>query len=86
MLLLKDAIKQRLENLMYDKNIKSKYELACEAGLNPSLITDFFNDRTKYPTIDTLFLICEGMNITLCDFFNDSLFEIENIVIEKDSK
>ncbi len=86
MLLLKDAIKQRLENLMYDKNIKSKYELACEAGLNPSLITDFFNDRTKYPKIDTLFLICEGMNITLCDFFNDSLFEIENIVIEKDSK
>ena len=76
---LNEAIKIRLENLMKEKNINSKYEISCDAGLNPSLLTDFFRSRTLYPRIDTLYLICEGMGITLEEF------NIENIEI-KDSK
>ena len=75
----------RLENLMKEKNISSKYEISCDAGLNPSLLTDFFRSRTLYPRIDTLYLICEGMGITLEEFFKDPMFNIENIEI-KDSK
>lgn len=66
---LNEAIKIRLENLMKEKNINSKYEISCDAGLNPSLLTDFFRSRTLYPRIDTLYLICEGMGITLEEFF-----------------
>lgn len=84
-MLLNEAIKVRLENLMKEKNIGSKYEISCDAGLNPSLLTDFFRSRTLYPRIDTLYLICEGMNITLEEFFKDPIFNIENIEI-KDSK
>ena len=84
-MLLNEAIKNRLENLMKEKNINSKYEISCDAGLNPSLLTDFFRSRTLYPRIDTLYLICEGMNITLEEFFKDPMFNIENIEI-KDSK
>lgn len=84
-MLLNEAIKTRLKNLMEEKNISSKYEISCDAGLNPSLLTDFFRSRTLYPRIDTLYLICEGMNITLEEFFKDPLFNIENIEI-KDSK
>lgn len=82
---LNEAIKLRLENLMKEKNISSKYEISCDAGLNPSLLTDFFRSRTLYPRIDTLYLICEGMGITLEEFFKDPMFNIENIGI-KDSK
>ncbi len=82
---LNEAIKLRLENLMKEKNISSKYEISCDAGLNPSLLTDFFRSRTLYPRIDTLYLICEGMGITLEEFFKDPMFNIENIEI-KDSK
>lgn len=82
---LNEAIKIRLENLMKEKNINSKYEISCDAGLNPSLLTDFFRSRTLYPRIDTLYLICEGMGITLEEFFKDPMFNIENIEI-KDSK
>lgn len=85
-MLLNEAIKTRLENLMQEKNINSKYEISCDAGLNPSLLTDFFRSRTLYPRIDTLYLICEGMNITLEEFFKDPMFNIENIEVEKDSK
>lgn len=85
-MLLNKAIKIRLENLMKEKNISSKYEISCDAGLNPSLLTDFFRSRTLYPRIDTLYLICEGMNMTLEEFFKDPIFNIENIEVEKDSK
>lgn len=84
-MLLNEAIKLRLENLMKEKEISSKYEISCDAGLNPSLLNDFFRSRTLYPRIDTLYLICEGMNITLEEFFKDPMFNIENIEI-KDSK
>lgn len=84
-MLLNEAIKTRLENLMNEKEINSKYEVSCDAGLNPSLLNDFFRSRTLYPRIDTLYLICEGMNITLEEFFRDPMFNIENIEI-KDSK
>lgn len=85
-MLLNEAIKSRLNNLMEEKQKNSKYELSCDAGLNPSLINDFFRNRIAYPRIDTLYLICEGLNITLYEFFNDPIFNIENIEIEKDSK
>ena len=83
-MLLNEAIKLRLENLMKEKEINSKYEISCNAGLNPSLLNDFFRNRTLYPRIDTLYLICEGMNITLEEFFKDPMFNIENIEV-KDS-
>ena len=78
---LNEAIRIRLENLMKEKNKDSKYQLSCDAGLNPSIINDFFRNRISYPRIDTLYLICEGLNITLEEFFKDPLFDIENIEI-----
>lgn len=79
---LNEAIKIRIEELLHEKNISSKYQLSCNAGLNPSLLTDFFNNRTLYPRVDTLFLFCEAMNLTLEEFFDDSIFNIENIEIQ----
>lgn len=83
---LNEAIKLRLENLMKEKEKSSKYEVSCDAGINPSLLNDFFRSRILYPRIDTLYLICEGLGITLQEFFNDSIFNIENIEVQKDSK
>ena len=70
---------------MKEKDKNSKYKLSCDAGLNPSLLNDFFRNRISYPRIDTLYLICEGLDITLEEFFSDPIFNIENIEI-KDSK
>ncbi len=84
-MLLNEAIKTRLKNLMKEKNVKSKYELSCEAGINPSIVNDFFRSRTLYLRVDTLYLLCEGLGITLEEFFKDPVFNIENIEI-KDSK
>lgn len=85
-MLLNDAIKVRIENLMKEKNKNSRYELSCDAGLNPSSLNDFFRNKISYPRIDTLYLLCESLGISLEEFFNDSMFNIENIEVEKDSK
>lgn len=85
-MLLNEAIKFRLQELMKEKNIKSNYQVTCKAGLHPSLLTDFLASRTLYPKIDTLFLLCIGLDITLEEFFNDPIFNIDNIETQKDSK
>ena len=85
-MLLNEAIKIRLKNIMKEKNISSNYEVTNKAGLHPSLLTDFLANRTLYPIIDTLYLLCEGLGLTLQEFFNDPIFNIENIQVEKDSK
>ena len=53
-MLLNEAIKIRLKNIMKEKNISSNYEVTNKAGLHPSLLTDFLANRTLYPIIDTL--------------------------------
>ena len=42
---LNEAIKLRLKNIMEEKDKNSKYEVSCAAGLNPSLLNDFFRNR-----------------------------------------
>lgn len=85
-MLLNEAIKIRLDNIMKEKNIASRYELSCDSGLNPSSLNDFYRNKNAYPRIDTLYLLCESLGITLEDFFKDPLFNRENIEVEKDSK
>lgn len=85
-MLLNEAIKERIKKLMEENNINSSYELTLKSGLHPSLLTDFFTSRTLYPKMDTMFLLCQGLGLTLEEFFNDPLFNIENIEVEKDSK
>lgn len=85
-MLLNEAIKIRLTNLMKEKNINSRYKISCASGLNPSSLNDFYRDKITYLRIDTLYLICESLGITLEEFFKDTMFNIENIEVQKDSK
>lgn len=78
---LNDAIKLRLSELMKENSLNN-YKLSCNAGLNPSQLNDFTRGRITYPRIDTLYLWCEAMDITLEDFFHSPLFKIENIDIK----
>ncbi|MBE5806476.1 MAG: helix-turn-helix transcriptional regulator [Clostridiales bacterium] len=70
---LGDATRKRIKNLLKEKNMKP-YELTKAAGIAMPTLTDFMNNNTKNLRMDTLLHLCEGFNITLSDFFNDSLF------------
>ena len=76
---LSKAIIQRINNLMIDKNIENPYQLALNCGLDESVIRSVLNGRTQYPSVHTMFFIAYGFNMTLSEFYNDKLFDIDNI-------
>ncbi len=69
-----DAITQRILNLCKLKDITPN-KLGTIAGLDPSTITSIFYGKSKNPGILTIKTICDGLGITLFDFFNDELFK-----------
>lgn len=62
----------RIEQLCKRKNI-SRYRLAQESGIAQSSISTLLN-RKSVPTIQTLEKICEGLDITLAQFFANDEF------------
>ena len=63
-------INARLRKILKQKGW-TRYRLSKESGLSESTITNIFN-RGNTPTIGTLEIICNSMNITLSQFFADN--------------
>ena len=59
--------KQRIRALMLERNW-SEYRLAISSGLSQSTVANIFNRNTT-PSIVTLEAICQGLGITLAQFF-----------------
>ncbi len=71
---LEEAITIRIRNLCEEKGITPN-KLATIAGLPSSTIRCIFYGRSKNPGTRTILDICQALEITLFDFFNDSLFK-----------
>lgn len=68
-------IKQRVRYYMDIKKMNNN-QLAIAAELNPSVISSLFT-RSGEPEITTLSSICNGLNITLSEFFaEDEEYEL----------
>lgn len=75
-----DYVIKRIEELCEQKNW-SKYRLAKESGIPHSTIFNMLK-RTNTPTISTLVKICNGLGITLSQFFADD----EYVTLTKQQK
>lgn len=72
-LVLADAIRLKINNLLDEYNVNVWY--VCKySGIPCSTLTTFLNGKTKLLKLDTLLHICEVFNITLNEFFEDSIF------------
>jgi len=71
---LSDATRKRINFLLKEKNMKL-WDLSKAAGISLPTISDFLKNDTKNLRMDTMLHICEGFNITLKEFFDDTLFE-----------
>ena len=67
------AVKDRLLCLCDEKNF-SIHKLAMESAVAPSTIKDILYGKSKNPGIVTLKMLCDGLGITLIDFFNTNAF------------
>ena len=67
------AVKNRLLQLLGEKRMPI-HRLAMESGVAPSSIKNILYGKSKNPGIVTLKLLCDGLGITLIDFFNTEVF------------
>jgi DNA-binding Xre family transcriptional regulator len=52
----------------------TQYKLALNSGLSHATITTLVKGKHKGANIITLYAVCQGLEITLVDFFNDEMF------------
>lgn len=68
------AVVKRLEELIKERGITVN-KLANLSGVSPSTVKNIFNGVSKNPGIITIKLLCDGMGITITEFFNSPIFE-----------
>lgn len=67
------AIKNRILQLCGERNITIN-KLANICGLPPSSVKAILYGRSNNPKILTIKIICDGLNLTLSEFFNTNEF------------
>lgn len=71
---LSDAIRIRIKELMKNNNINGN-KLSLESGIDRSTINRFLRKENKSIKIETITLICQALDISLKDFFDDNVFK-----------
>ncbi len=69
-----DTIKNRILQLCGERDI-SINKLATICGLPPSSIKNILYGKSKNPKIITIKIICDGLNMTLGEFFSTEEFD-----------
>ena len=63
------TVKNRLLMLLEEKKM-SIHKLAIESTVAPSTIKNILYGKSQNPGIVTIKMLCDGLGITLIDFFN----------------
>ncbi|MDE7243087.1 MAG: helix-turn-helix transcriptional regulator [Oscillospiraceae bacterium] len=71
---IKPAIVQRFQQLCRERNIKYN-ELATLSGVTPSTVYSMMDDTRKDLSVITVKKLCDGLNITITEFFSAPIFE-----------
>ena len=74
LLQVQEATVKRIQELCASRNIKIN-ELARIAGMAPSTLKNIMNGGSKNTGIVTIAQICDGLNITVKEFFDSKVFE-----------
>ncbi len=67
------ATKLRIMKLCEERKM-SIHKLAMESGVAPSTIKNILYGKSKNPGVVTIKMLCDGLGITLIDFFNTEDF------------
>ncbi len=70
---LSKAISEKINKIIIERNITIN-KLATLSCLTQSTVESLVNEKSKNPKLLTIIKICEGLGITISDFFNDTLF------------
>ncbi|MEA5002220.1 MAG: helix-turn-helix transcriptional regulator [Christensenella sp.] len=71
---IKDAIVARFKKLCEQEGIKLN-ELATRAGIAPSTVYSMMDNRRRDLSVLTVKKLCDGLEISVTDFFDDRIFK-----------
>ena len=71
---VKQATVLRFQEIMKARNIRSN-ELANLSGVTPSTVYSMMDERRKELSINTIKKLCDGLEITLGEFFSAEVFD-----------
>ena len=70
----KEAIENRIIELCDECGIAVN-ALANHAGVPPSTVYSILNEKSKNPGVVSIKKLCDGLDITLREFFDSDIFE-----------
>lgn len=70
---VKQAVVARFREIMKDREMKPN-ELANLSGVTPSTVYSMLDERRKELSINVIKKLCDGLDMTLGEFFNTALF------------
>ena len=72
--MIKDAVANRFKRICAERNIKAN-ELATLSGVTPSTVYSMLDPRRRDVSIITIKKLCDGLDISIAEFFNTPEFE-----------
>lgn len=71
--MLTQAIQKRIRELCAERNITvNKLSITC--GITQSTLNNILSRKNNKPTVSTIKKICDGLEITLAEFFDTDYF------------
>ena len=71
---VKEAVAERFREICREQNIKPN-ELANRAGVTPSSVYSMLDPGRKEVTVNLVKKLCDGLEMTLGDFFSAECFD-----------
>lgn len=68
-----ECVKRRFMELCNERNL-AFYALAISAGVHPSTMKSIMNGASQNPGIVTIKKLCDGLDISLTEFFDTDYF------------
>lgn len=73
-MLIKDAVVLRLQHICQEQKIRYN-ELAVRSGVTPSTVYSLMDESRRDLSIITLKKLCDGLDMTITEFFDDDIFK-----------
>lgn len=71
---LNEAIIERMKGLAAEHNM-TIHQVIQRGGLNQATISELMSGRTKHPKVSTIQKFCNGLNISISEFFESNNFK-----------
>lgn len=75
---LNEAVSKRLKQLLKENDM-TQYQLYMKSGVPKSTIGNVINCTYDSVKLRIIHEMCQGLEISICDFFQSSLFDESNL-------